>query len=163
MRSATRMPSANPTWASCGVVIRSPTADTEGTVVRHQRVHLDVTALDRDAGFLVAESAETGPRPTATSSRSASSGLPPSRVTVTPVSEWLTDSNRAPSSNPMPRRRNARCSSLDEDSSSSGSSWGSISTIVTSAPNDRHTLANSTPITPPPRMITAGTWSSTSA
>ncbi len=49
-------------------------------------------------------------------------------------------------------------------SSSSGSSCGSISTIVTSAPNDRHTLANSTPITPPPRMITEpGTRSSRSA
>ena len=54
----------------------------------------------------------------------------------------------------MPRRRNARCSSFALDSSSSGSSWGSISTIVTSAPKERHTLANSTPMTPPPRMIT---------
>ena len=33
--------------------------------------------------------------------------------------------------------------------------------MVTSAPKDRHTLANSTPITPPPRMTTdSGTRSS---
>jgi hypothetical protein len=64
----------------------------------------------------------------------------------------------------MPRRRNARCSALDDASSSSGSSCGSISTMVTSAPNDRQIEANSTPITPPPRMIADdGTWSSTSA
>ena len=54
----------------------------------------------------------------------------------------------------MPRRRNARSSSLELDSSSGGSRCGSISTIVTSAPNERQTLANSTPITPPPRMTT---------
>ncbi len=36
--------------------------------------------------------------------------------------------------------------------------------MVTSAPKERQTLANSTPITPPPRMIAeAGTWSSRSA
>ena len=36
--------------------------------------------------------------------------------------------------------------------------------IITSEPNDRHTLANSTPMTPPPRMITEpGTRSSSSA
>ena len=64
----------------------------------------------------------------------------------------------------MPRRRNARCSTFADASSSSGSSCGTISTIVTSAPNDRHTEANSTPITPPPKMITDdGTRSSCSA
>ena len=64
----------------------------------------------------------------------------------------------------MPRRRNTRCSTLADASSSSGSSCGAISTMVTSAPNDRHTDANSTPITPPPRMIADfGTRSSCSA
>ncbi len=64
----------------------------------------------------------------------------------------------------MPRRRKARSSSLELDSSSGGSRCGSISTIVTSAPNDRQTLANSTPITPPPRITTdEGTRSSMSA
>ena len=83
---------------------------------------------------------------------------------MTPVSVCLTDSKLAPSSNLMPRRRNARCSSFALVSSSSGNSWGSISTIVTSAPKDRHTLANSTPITPPPRTTTdPGTRSSCSA
>ena len=64
----------------------------------------------------------------------------------------------------MPRRRNARCRCFALASSSSGSSCGIISTIVTFEPNDRHTLANSTPMTPPPRMITEpGTRSSSSA
>ena len=85
---------------------------------------------------------------------------PPARVTTTPDPVSFTLSNRAPSFWPMPRRRKARSSSFELDSSSSGSRCGSISTIVTSAPNDRHTLANSTPITPPPRITTeAGTWS----
>ncbi len=64
----------------------------------------------------------------------------------------------------MPRRRNARSSSLELASSSSGTRWGSISTMVTSAPNERQTLANSTPMTPPPRMTAdRGTRSSRSA
>ena len=83
---------------------------------------------------------------------------PPSSVTVTPLPVSLTLSNLVPSLKPMPRRRNARSSSFELDSSSVGSRCGSISTMVTSAPNERHTLANSTPITPPPRMTTeAGT------
>ena len=64
----------------------------------------------------------------------------------------------------MPRRRNARSSSLQLDSSSSGTRCGSASTIVTSEPKDFQMLANSTPMTPPPRTITdAGTRSSLSA
>ena len=64
----------------------------------------------------------------------------------------------------MPRRRKARSSSLELDSSSAGSRWGSASTIVTSAPNERQTLANSTPMTPPPSTTTeVGTRSSVSA
>ena len=52
----------------------------------------------------------------------------------------------------MPRRRKARSSSLELASSSSGTRCGSASTIVTSAPKDFQTLANSTPMTPPPRI-----------
>ena len=64
----------------------------------------------------------------------------------------------------MPRLRNARSSSLELASSSSGTRWGSASTMVTSAPKDFHALANSTPMTPPPRTIAdAGTRSSCSA
>ncbi len=64
----------------------------------------------------------------------------------------------------MPRLRKARSSSFELDSSSGGSRCGSISTIVTSAPNDRHRLANSTPITPPPSITAeAGTRSRVSA
>ena len=60
----------------------------------------------------------------------------------------------------MPRLRNARSSALDDASSSAATRRGSASTIVTSAPKDCHTLANSTPMTPPPSTTTdAGTWS----
>ena len=56
------------------------------------------------------------------------------------------------------RLRKARSSAFDDCSSSAGTSWGSASMMVTSAPNERHTLANSQPITPPPSTITdAGT------
>ena len=41
------------------------------------------------------------------------------------------------------RLRNARSSALDDASSSAGTSRGSASTMVTSAPNDVQTLANS--------------------
>ena len=54
----------------------------------------------------------------------------------------------------MPRLRNARSSDFDSTSSSFGMRWGSASMIVTSAPKDFQTLANSTPMTPPPRTAT---------
>ena len=106
----------------------------------------------------------TGPRPTATSSRSASKVLPPSTVSVTPLSVVFTDSNRVPVEKLILRLRKARSSALEDCSSSLGTRWGSASMIVTSAPNERHTLANSHPITPPPSTITdEGTLSSRSA
>ena len=54
----------------------------------------------------------------------------------------------------MPRLRNARSRALETASSSAATSRGSASTMVTSAPNERHTLANSQPMTPPPSTIT---------
>ena len=64
----------------------------------------------------------------------------------------------------MPRLRNARSNALDSASSSLGTRWGSASMIVTSAPKDFQTLANSEPMTPPPRTIADfGTQSSCSA
>ena len=58
----------------------------------------------------------------------------------------------------MPRFLKARSIAFETASSSAGTNLGKPSIIVTSAPNDFQTLANSTPITPPPRMITlAGT------
>ena len=54
-RSATRMPSANPTCASCRVGIRSPTAEMVSTLVRHSLVDEDVAAVELDAGFGVPE------------------------------------------------------------------------------------------------------------
>ena len=64
----------------------------------------------------------------------------------------------------MPRLRNARSSAADEAASSGGTSRGSASTIVTSAPKLRQTLANSHPMTPPPStMAEPGTRSRRSA
>ena len=53
---------------------------------------------------------------------------------------------------------------LEHSSSSAATRRGSASTMVTSTPKDLQTLANSTPITPPPSTIAeAGTRSSVSA
>jgi hypothetical protein len=54
----------------------------------------------------------------------------------------------------MPRLRKARSSSLLLLSSSSGTRCGSASTIVTSAPKERQTEANSQPMAPAPRITT---------
>src|SRR5664280_2332002 len=158
------MPSPKPTCASCSVGMRSPRAEMVGMFVR-----ISASTVTKPRSMATPTSsypipAETGPRPTATRNSSASIVLPPSRDTVTPESVDFTDSNRAPSSMPMPRLRNARSTSFEEDSSSSGTTCGSASMIVTSAPNERQTEANSQPIAPAPRMATeAGTRSSRSA
>src|SRR5664280_626361 len=158
------MPSPKPTCASCSVGMRSPRAEMVGMFVR-----ISASMVTKPRSMATPTSsypipAETGPRPTATRNSSASIVLPPSRDTVTPESVDFTDSNRAPSSMPMPRLRNARSTSFEEDSSSSGTTCGSASMIVTSAPNERQTEANSQPIAPAPRMATeAGTRSSRSA
>ncbi len=52
----------------------------------------------------------------------------------------------------IPRRLNARSSSFDASTSSIGIRCSSISTIVTSEPKWRKIDANSTPMTPPPRI-----------
>jgi dihydrolipoamide dehydrogenase len=58
----------------------------------------------------------------------------------------------------------ARSCRLEEDSSSRGTRCGRASTMVTSTPKDFQAVANSLPMTPPPRMITElGTRSSWSA
>ncbi len=106
----------------------------------------------------------TGPRPTATSSSSASTVSPFSSVTTTPLSSCVTPWKRMPSLYSMPRLRKARSSCFETDSSSFGTRWGSASMIVTSAPKDFQTLANSTPMTPPPSTATLpGTKSSSRA
>ena len=85
-------------------------------------------------------------------------------VTLTPFSVCSTFSNGLPTLKLIFRLRNARSSALDDSSSSAATSRGSASTIVTSTPKDFHTLANSTPITPPPSTITDdGTRSSVRA
>ena len=161
--SATRMPSAKPTCASCeGPGIRSPTAEIVGDVGPAVLVHLDEAAVDRRRPSPRSpRPAETGPRPTATSRSSASSVLPLSSVTLTPESVCLTPSNGAPSSNSMPRRRNARSAAW---SSPRPPAAPGAAAPRRSSPRRRTTsrrCANSTPITPPPRTTTdAGTRSS---
>ena len=94
-----------------------------------------------------------GPRPTATSSRSAFSTVPSSSVTITPESSCLTPWKRTPVLNAIFRLRKARSTIFDAHGSSSGTSVGNASTMVTSVPNDAQVEANSTPITPPPSTI----------
>ena len=85
-------------------------------------------------------------------------------MTRTPESVTATDSNGVPVLNAIFRFRNARSSVLLQSASSAGTSRGSASTIVTLVPNDVHADANSTPITPPPRITAdSGTRSRVSA
>ena len=123
------------------------------------RVDLDEAALHLDADLLVAEllrrPGRARRRPAAGrprgSCRSPARPSRRSRLCSTPA-------NRAPSSKLILRLRKARSSAFDACSSSSGTRWGRASTMVTSAPKDRQTLANSQPMTPPPSTTTeAGT------
>ncbi len=95
-----------------------------------------------------------GPRPVATSTRSALTSPPLAsaswKVTVTLFLPSTTAVARAPRWVAMPRFLKARASSLEASASSIGISRSSISTIVTSTPQCCMIEANSTPITPPP-------------
>ena len=142
----------------------SPTAHRLSTPVRHlSSVTTKPRSMRTPCSSYPSPSVD-GPRPTATSSSSASRTSPPSTVTATPSSVVFTLWNGVPVRIVIFRFRNARSSALDDASSSRGTSRGSASTIVTSAPKLRHTLANSQPMTPPPSTITdAGTRSRRSA
>ena len=86
---------------------------------------------------------------------------PDSSDTVTESSDWRAPVNLTPVLKVILRRRNARSSILEANSSSLGTSRGSASTTVTSEPKLLNTDANSTPMTPPPRTtIRCGTESS---
>ncbi len=78
---------------------------------------------------------------------------PSSRVATTPLSSWVTLAKRTPVVNAILRLRKARSRAFEHASSSAGTKRGSASMIVTSAPKDFQTEANSTPITPPPSTI----------
>ena len=120
-------------------------------------------AVHRDALLVVPEAVgrpARGRRPRAAAR--PRSRRPPSTVTATPVVGGLDALERACRCGTLILRlRNARSSAFDDASSSAATSRGSASTMVTSAPKLRHTLANSQPITPPPSTTTeAGTRSS---
>ena len=74
---------------------------------------------------------------------------------MTPLSDCSTPLNLTPVLKLILRLRNARSSCLASAGSSSGTRVGSASTIVTSAPKDFQTEANSTPMTLPPMMTTS--------
>ena len=95
-----------------------------------------------------------GPRPTATRSRSASICSPFSRLIVTESALCSTPVNFVPVLKAILRLRNWRSSDFERNSSSLGTRCGRASTIVTSLPKLFHTLANSTPMTPPPSTTT---------
>src|SRR5437764_999015 len=162
--SATKMPCWKPRWASWSPGTMSPTAYTLGTLVRSRSSVRTKPRSIFTPCCSYPRSAVVGPRPTATSNSSASMVSPPWMVSRMPASVRSTFSYGLPVLNAIPRLRNARSSILELCSSSGGSSRGSASTIVTSTPNDFHALANSQPITPPPRTTAdAGTWSRVSA
>ncbi len=160
--SATKMPCWKPRWASCRPGHDVADGEHAVDVGAQPLVGEHEPAVHRDALLLVAQALRcVGPRPTATSSSSASIVSPPWTVTRTPSSVCSTDSNGVPVRSVMPRLRNARSRTLETASSSAATRRGSASTIVTSAPKDLHTLANSQPMTPPPStMADAGTRSS---
>ena len=93
--------------------------------------------------------------------RTSASWVLPSWVrTVTPPSWRSTDSNIVLVRKVILRLRKARSSCLEIASSSLGTRWGSPSMMVTWLPMEAQAEANSTPMTPPPRITAeAGTWS----
>ena len=110
--------------------------------------------VDRDAGLFVAHAGGVG---SAADSDEDQVGLDRRAVLEghrDAGSVCSTPVNFTPVLKLILRLRNARSSCLDSDGSSSGISVGRPSMIVTSAPNDFHTEANSTPMTLPPMMTT---------
>ena len=143
----------------------SPTAKTPGYGGPQPLVRDDEAAVDRDAGLLVTQA--LGDRATADRDEEqvGLDGSPALELHGDAVSpSWVAPAKRTPVRKVILRLRNARSSCLEIASSSAATSRGSASTIVTSAPKDLNTEANSTPMTPPPRTTTrAGTWSRRSA
>ena len=88
-------------------------------------------------------------RPTAMSTCSTSS-FSPSRSTTTPAPPGFTEATLTPVLRAIPRRVNARVSSFETSSSSTGTMRGSASTSVTWTPYAAKTSANSTPTAPAP-------------
>ena len=156
------MPSADDTCASCGCparpnVMTSPIAEMPGTLVRYCAIDLDVAALDREAGFLGVEARRH--RPAAGRDQQvvrlqtrASCRRRVCASISTPSAVALALVTRAPVSTLMPCFLNDLSSSAETASSSTGTSRGSSSMIVTSLPKRRKIDANSTPTAPLPMI-----------
>ena len=116
-------------------------------------VDVDEAAFDGDAGLLVAEPLGHRAPPDGDEQQVGVEGLAVLERDLDPgrrVLDALEADARA-------RRRCRACGTPARAAWSwprprAGTRWGSASTIVTSAPKDFQTLANSTPMTPPPRM-----------
>ena len=93
----------------------------------------------------------SGPRPTETSIRSASTVSPSPKWTVSAPPDSSTFLHCFSSWSVIPRLPNCLASSLAASASSCGIRLGSISTIVTSEPKRLKIEANSQPMMPPPR------------
>ena len=151
--SAKKTPCAKPRCASCKPGTMSPTAYTPGTLV----IKCSSTGIKPRSRLIPTCSKPIsrvrGARPTATSNKSASKVSPAWVLTCTASWSWVTESNKVPVLKTMPRLRKARSRPLDTAASSLLAKCGSASITVTSVPKDAHRLANSIPITPPPRTI----------
>ncbi len=165
MRSASTMPSADDTCASCGWAPRPDRDDVAdrrepGHVGPEQIVDDDVAAsssLERRRSDAPRPSV-TGPRPVATSSFSTAQRLGRAAVgrrhlerhAVPPLA--VRRVTLVPTCTVMPRFRNAFSSSAETASSSFGTRRGNSSISVTSLPKRRKIDANSTPTAPLPRI-----------
>ncbi len=94
----------------------------------------------------------SGPRPVATSIRSASTFSPSPKWTTSPEPVSSTFLHVESRWSAIPRFENCFFSSACASASSAGIRFGSISMIVTSEPNRLKIDANSQPMIPPPRM-----------
>ena len=86
--------------------------------------------------------------------RSAAKDWPSSSFATMPCLVLSTPANLTPVEKLIPLFLKALSIAFETASSSAGTNLGNPSIMVTSEPSDFQTLANSTPITPPPRITT---------
>src|SRR6476620_8765063 len=150
-----QMPSANPTWASCGVAMTSPTAQMPSSAVRQysststkprSSTTTDVSAPSRPSDSLYAR------RPTDMTTRSSSSvsASPNSTVVLLPFLLGLCPVTATPVRMSIPRLLNAFKTTWVMSLSQPGRIFGNASRIVTFVPRSLIIDANSQPMAPPP-------------
>src|ERR1019366_8823842 len=160
----TRIPSANPTWASCGVLTTSPAAQTPSTLVR---MYSSTCTKPRSSITTSLPSARrpsvNGRRPTERITASTVTDSPSPKETVVPLPFGLCPLTVTPVCTAIPRFRNDRFTTATTSSSQPVNNVGNASSTVTWLPRSLNIEANSQPIAPPPMMATdAGSFSSDS-